>query len=86
MPIGQISIKVGWLYKTPQDQDRVVIKVTTDSKVVYACRGGLVQNPFENREESSLELFAKAFSDKVKKLSDDEFNVLIKKCLAIAII
>jgi hypothetical protein len=48
MPIDQISIEVGWLYKTPQDQDRVVIRVAPDSKVVYACRGGLVQNPFEN--------------------------------------
>jgi hypothetical protein len=85
MPIDQISIEVGWLYKTPQDQDRVVIRVTPDSKVVYACRGGLVQNPFENREESSLELFAKSCSEKVKKLSDDEFNNVIKKCNAQAL-
>ena len=86
MPIGQNFIEVGWLYKTPQEQDRVVIRVTPDSKVVYACRGGLVQNPFENREESSLELFAKSCSDKVKKLSDDEFNDVIKKCHAKSII
>jgi hypothetical protein len=82
MPIDQISIEMGWLYKTPQDQDRVA----PDSKVVYACRGGLVQKPFENREESSLELFAKSCSEKVKKLSDDEFNDVIKKCHAVAII
>ena len=82
MPIEQNSIKVGWLYKTPQEQDRVVIRLTPDSKVVYACRGGLVQNPFENREESSLELFAKSCSDKVKKLSDDEFSHIIDECHA----
>ena len=86
MPIEQNTIKVGWLYKTPQDQDRVVIRVAPDSKVVYACRGGLVQKPFENREESSLELFAKSCSEKVKKLSLDEFSHIIDECRAKSII
>ena len=86
MPIDQISIEVGWLYKTPQDQDRVVIRVTPDSKVVYATRGGRAKNPFKNIVKSSLELFAKSCSEKVKKLSDEEFKDVIKKCHAVAII
>lgn len=86
MPIDQISIEVGWLYKTPQDQDRVVIRVTPDSKVVYATRGGRAKNPFKNRVKSSLELFAKSCSEKVKKLSPDEFSHIIDECHAKSII
>ncbi len=39
MPNAQNFIEVGWLYKTPQEQDKVVIRVAPDSKVVYASRG-----------------------------------------------
>lgn len=86
MPIDQSAVQVGWLYKTTKNQERVVLGCNSDCKVVYASRGGNVQNAFDHREASSLERFAEACSERVKQLSSDELQVIVQLCNASPVI
>lgn len=82
MPIKITEVQVGWIYKTPNNQERAVLGCNSDCKVVYASRGGYVQNEFIHREASTIERFAEACSEKVKELSDKELKNIIISCNA----
>jgi hypothetical protein len=86
MPIDQSTVQAGWLYKTPNNQERVVLGCNADCKVVYASRGGNVQNAFDHREASSLKRFAEACSERVRQLSSDELQSIIQLCNASSVI
>lgn len=74
MPISIDVIKEGYKYKTPKNQERIVLGVNGDS-VTYASRGGNVQNPWKNqRQTSSLERFADACDEELDKIDEDEFE------------
>ena len=51
-------------------------------QVVYASRGGNVQNEFDHRNASSLKRFADACSEKIGNLTTAELNEVIEKCNA----
>ena len=82
MPITQSDVETGWLYKTPNTQERVVLGCSADCKVIYASRGGNAQNASDHREMSSLERFTKACSQKVRRLSAAELQNVIELCHA----
>lgn len=86
MPIEQSAVEAGWLYKTPNNQERVVLGCNSDCKVIYASRGGNVQNAFDHREASSLERFAEACSEKVRQLTADEMQKIVASCNASSVI
>lgn len=80
MPISKSDVVIGGKYKTPNNQERVVIGCNAECKVVYASRGGNVKNEFDNRNASSLDTFADACDEKIGQLSDEELQQIIKKC------
>jgi len=80
MSINKSEITIGGKYKTPENQERIVIGCNTDNKVVYASRGGNVKNRFDHREASSLNRFAEACSEKIGQLSENELAEIIKIC------
>ncbi len=75
MQISVSDIQKGWIYRTPTNQERLVLGWDKDDKVVYSSRGGNVMNEFKNsRTTSSAETFAQACSEKVREVSDiDKF-------------
>jgi hypothetical protein len=74
MPLSVDQIKIGYKYKTPKNQERVVLGIE-DDKVVYASRGGNVRNKWKNqRNKSSFDNFAKACDEKLCKLKKADFN------------
>lgn len=86
MPIDKSAVQAGWLYKNANNQERVVLGCDSDCKVVYASRGGNVQNAFDHREVSSLERFAEACSERVRQLTQAELQSIIESCNAGSVI
>jgi len=82
MPIKEKDVVIGGKYRTPNNQERVVVGCNENCQVVYASRGGNVQNEFDHREESSLEGFAEACSEKIGTLTDAQLTEVIEKCSA----
>ncbi|GKW35329.1 hypothetical protein PEC730217_41090 [Pectobacterium carotovorum subsp. carotovorum] len=77
MPISENDIVVGGVYKTPNNQERVVLAVE-DGKIKYASRGGNVKNPFDHMEKSEPARFANSCSEKIEDLPSDEFDGLLE--------
>lgn len=86
MPIDQNAVQLGWLYKTENNQERVVLGCNSDCKIVYADRGGNVKNAFDHREASSLERFANACSETVRQLTEAELTEIIALCHAASVV
>lgn len=82
MPINESDVVIGGKYKTEGDQERIVVGCDADCKVVYASRGGNVQNAFDHRQASSLSRFAEACSEKIDQLTADELKEAIETCNA----
>jgi hypothetical protein len=78
MSIQISEIKEGYKYKTPNNQERIVLGVAGDS-VTYASRGGNVKNKWEKqRNTSTLDRFADACDEVLEKISDDELEKVKK--------
>lgn len=73
MPISEKDIVVGGLYKTPANQERLVLEIE-DEEVKYASRGGNVKNKFDHLQDAKLTTFADACSERIKDLPSDEFD------------
>lgn len=74
MPINVNEIEAGWLYKTPNNQHRLVIGFSTDDNVVYSSVGSNYKiNQFDHFESSQQERFADACSERVELFSDEDF-------------
>ncbi|MEQ4901959.1 MULTISPECIES: hypothetical protein [Proteus] len=78
MAISEKDIVVGGVYKTPNNQERVVL-VIDNEKVKYASRGGNVKNSFDHTNKSQLTRFANACSERIENLPSDEFDKLQKR-------
>lgn len=65
MAINVNDVQRGWLFKTPNNQERVVLGFNEENKVTYASRGGNVKNLFDHRETSSIERFAASCSERL---------------------
>jgi len=81
MPILPEEVEVGWLYCTPQKQQRVVLGCNSKGQVVYAVRGDGIHD-WQQHEEVKIEGFAEACDDKVSKICAEKFNEIINKCHA----
>lgn len=78
MSINTSEIKEAYQYKTPNNQHRIVLGIDGDH-VIYASRGGNVQNPWKNqRQTSTLDRFANACDEVLGKVDDDEFEIIKK--------
>lgn len=75
MPINEQDITVGGVYKTPGNQERVVVAIEDDI-VKYSPRGGNVQNSFDHMERCKKASFASACSQKIKDLSQEDFETI----------
>jgi hypothetical protein len=73
MSISENDIAVGGVYKTPGNQERVVLAME-DGKVKYASRGGNVQNQFDHMEECEPTRFANACSSRIADLPKEKFE------------
>ncbi len=82
MTINVNDVERGWLFKTPNNQERAVLGFDEDNKVVYASRGGNVKNLFDHREASSIERFASSCSERLEQYSDDRIAEIIVQCNA----
>lgn len=82
MPINESEIIVGGKYKTPNNQERIVVGLTSENKVVYASRGGNVKNEFDHRNTSSLSRFSEACSEKIGQLTDSKILEALSVCNA----
>lgn len=82
MPINASEVVIGGKYKTKNNQERIVVGCNSDCKVVYASRGGNVNNKFDNRVASSLDSFSEACSEKIGQLSPEELQEVIETCNA----
>jgi len=86
MPINTNAVERGWLFKTPNNQERVVLGFNEENKVVYASRGGNIKNLFDHRETSSIERFAESCSERLEQYPEDRIAQIIVQCNAEALI
>ncbi|BBL22352.1 MULTISPECIES: hypothetical protein [Acinetobacter] len=82
MAITANDVQRGWLFKTPNNQERVVLGFNEDNKVVYASRGGNVKNSFDHREACSIERFVDSCSERLEQYSDERLADIIVQCNA----
>ena len=82
MAINVADIEKGFLYKTENNQERVVLGHDDDGKVVYAARGGNVQNKFDTRFSCQPERFAAACEEKLHRINSEMFETIIDDCNA----
>lgn len=82
MAINTNEVQRGWLFRTPNNQERVVLGFNEDNKVVYASRGGNVKNPFDHREACSLERFVESCSERLEQYSEEHVSDIIVQCNA----
>lgn len=82
MTITVNDVERGWLFKTENNQERVVLGFNDENKVVYASRGGNVKNLFDHREASSIERFATSCSERLEQYSEDRIAEIIVQCNA----
>lgn len=82
MTINVNDVERGWLFKTENNQERVVLGFNDENKVVYASRGGNVKNLFDHREASSIERFATSCSERLEQYSEDRIAEIIVQCNA----
>ncbi|EPV2479187.1 hypothetical protein [Enterobacter ludwigii] len=73
MSINESEITVGGVYKTPNNQERVVVAIEDDI-VKYSPRGGNVQNPFDQMQKSKKATFADACSEKIADMPQEKFD------------
>jgi len=78
MAINTSEIKEGYKYKTPNNQERIVLGIE-GNQVTYASRAGNVQNQWKNqRQTSTLDRFADACDEVLEKIDDAEFETIKK--------
>jgi hypothetical protein len=82
MPINSNDIESGWLFKTPNNQERIVLGFNSEGKVVYASRGGNVQGPFAVRDVSSVERFTDSCSERLEQYSEARMSEIVQECNA----
>lgn len=82
MTINVNDVERGWLFKTENNQERVVLGFNNENKVIYASRGGNVKNLFDHREASSIERFAESCSERLEQYSEDRIAEIIVQCNA----
>lgn len=82
MAIDVADIEKGFLYKTETNQERIVLGHDDTGKVVYAARGGNVQNKFDTRFSCQPERFAEACEKKLQKINSEMFEKIIDACNA----
>ena len=78
MTIQISDVEAGYLYKTDNNQERVVLGCNVNGKVVYASRGGNVLNNFDHHVPCSVERFAASCSEKLYKVDETRFNEIIE--------
>ncbi|MCU7006932.1 hypothetical protein OBN82_20965 [Escherichia coli] len=78
MTINENDIEIGWIYKTPNNQERLVL-TKEDGKIIYSSRGGNVKNKFDYKAPPcEPSKFATDCSEKVKEMPSDEFDEIKK--------
>lgn len=82
MTIQENDIERGWLFRTPNNQERIVLGFNSDNRVVYASRGGNVGGPFSVRETSSIDRFLESCSERLEQYTDEQIEQVIKQCNA----
>lgn len=71
MAIAISDIEAGWVYRTPTNQERLVLGWDKDNRVVYSSRGGNVKNPFQGiHTRCSAERFAEKCEAKLRQVTD----------------
>ena len=78
MGIAVSDIEIGYEYKTPNNQDRVVLGFDKSGRVVYARRGGNIENPYNDREACTKKRFAAACSKKGSEVAAPVLKKIIK--------
>jgi hypothetical protein len=80
MSIKISEIKVGYIYKTPNNQERVTLEVDS-ANVTYTTRGGNVKNDWlKHRVTSTIERFADACDEEIGQVSDEKLADLKTSC------
>jgi len=82
MAIQANQVQKGWLFKTPNNQERVVLGFNSEGQVVYAYRGGNVKGKFATRQASSIDRFVKSCSERVEQYTDEKLAEVMRECNA----
>lgn len=82
MSIQAQDVQRGWLFRTPNNQERIVLGFNSENKVVYASRGGNVGGPFSVRDASSIERFVDKCSERLEQYSDEQMERVKAQCNA----
>jgi hypothetical protein len=70
MPLPETEIQTGWIYRTSQQKERLVLGRDRDGQVVYVSKGHGEQ-PFINcHERSTLKEFAHRAVQKLRAIED----------------
>lgn len=82
MAIQENDVERCWLFRTPNNQERIVLGFNSDNKVVYASRGGNVKGSFSVREKSSIDRFIESCSERLEQYTIEQMEQVIEQCNA----
>ena len=78
MPIKRSDIKIGGLYKTVSDQERIVLGCDVDGNIVYATRGSPGTGAkFNNRVEVNPDKFTEGCDSQILTVTQERIDEVI---------
>jgi hypothetical protein len=85
MPLPETEIQTGWIYRTSQQKERLVLGSDRDGQVVYVSKGHGEQ-PFHNcHERSTRQEFARRAVEKLRQVEDVRPYVVANKAVSVVV-
>lgn len=85
MPLPESEIQTGWIYRTHQQKERLVLGRDRDGQVVYVSKGHGEQ-PFHNcHERSTLQAFARRAVARLRCVDDVRPYIVANKATTVVV-
>ena len=85
MPLPETEIQTGWIYRTSQQKERLVLGRDRDGQVVFVSKGHGEQ-PFHNcHDRATLQAFARRAVEKLRQVEDVRPYVVANKAASVVV-
>ncbi|MDQ3289140.1 MAG: hypothetical protein M3Q42_12975 [Pseudomonadota bacterium] len=86
MAMAESDIQKGWIYRTSNQQERLVLGWDRDGRVIYTSKGRNEDAPFQNcHVRITPQKFAQRAIGKLRQVEDLEFYVVANKATTVVV-
>ncbi|RNF82059.1 hypothetical protein [Montanilutibacter psychrotolerans] len=84
--MAESDIEKGWIYRTSNDQERLVLGWDRDGRVVYTSKGGNASAPFQNcHVRITTKKFAQRAIGKLRFVEDLQTYIVANKATTVVV-